>query len=122
METHAEDGMNCCDPEGSAQLWWGLLTGLLAGGLIGAAAMLLFAPQSGKKTRSSIQKKSLGLRDQAVKTVKSASAQLHSKTRQLTHDVQAQASDLQQRGQDAIDEQRNNLSQGLKDLGKTIHT
>lgn len=122
METHEEDGMSCCDHEGSAQLWWGLLIGLLTGGVVGAAAMLLFAPQSGKKTRSSIQKKSLSLRDQATKTVKGASAQMRSKVHQITHDVQAQAANVQQRGQDAIDEQRDNLSQGLKDLGETIHT
>ncbi|MBN1923068.1 MAG: YtxH domain-containing protein [Anaerolineae bacterium] len=122
MSTHEEDGMNYCDCEGSANLWWGLLVGLLAGGLVGAAAMLLFAPQSGKKTRATIQKKGLSLRDQATKTVKGASTQLRSKAHQLTHDVQVQAEDLQQRGQDAIDEQRDNLGQGLKDLGKTIHT
>lgn len=122
METYAEDSMNCCDHKGAAKLWGGFLVGLLIGGLAGAAAMLLLAPQTGKKTRANIQKKSIQLRDQATKTVKGASAQMRSKARQITHDVQVQAGDLQQRGQDVIDEQRDNLGQTLKDLGKTVHT
>jgi len=32
--------------------WVGLLAGLLIGGLAGALALLLLAPQSGKKTRA----------------------------------------------------------------------
>ncbi len=98
----------------------GFLAGLLIGGLAGAGAMLFLAPQSGKKTRATVQKKGIELRDQMVKTVEDASAQVRDKVHQISEDVQEQAEDLQQRGQDAIDEQRDNLSHTLKDLGKAV--
>ena len=46
----------------------GLLTGLLIGGLAGFGAMLLLAPQSGKKTRARIKQKSTQLQDRATGT------------------------------------------------------
>lgn len=46
----------------------GLLTGLLIGGLAGFGAMLLLAPQSGKKTRDRIRQKSADLQDRATET------------------------------------------------------
>ena len=42
------------------------LAGLLAGGLAGAGAMLMLAPQSGEKTRTEIKDKGLELRDEAA--------------------------------------------------------
>ncbi|MBU0705162.1 MAG: YtxH domain-containing protein [Chloroflexi bacterium] len=99
---------------------WGFLAGLLVGGLAGAGAMLLLAPQSGEKTRTQIQQKSIELRDQTVKTVEGAVAQARGKAHQITDDVREQAGALQQRGQDVIDEQRDNLSQTLKGWGKAV--
>ncbi|MBE3066888.1 MAG: YtxH domain-containing protein [Chloroflexi bacterium] len=46
-----------------------VLIGLLIGGLASAAAMLLFAPQSGKRTRAlihQIRQKSIQLRDRTT--------------------------------------------------------
>ncbi len=45
-----------------------LLTGLLIGGLAGFGAMLLLAPQSGKKTRARIKQKSTELQERAIDT------------------------------------------------------
>lgn len=98
----------------------GFVVGLLVGGLSGSGVMLLLAPQSGKKMRAQIQRSSSELRDRMGKSVKSAVAQTRSKARQITNDVHEQAEDLQQRGQTVIDEQRDNLSQTLKDLGKAV--
>jgi len=98
----------------------GFVAGLLVGGLVGAGAMLLLAPQSGEKTRAVIQQKSMEVRDQVVKTVEDTAAQVRSKAHQITNDVQGQAEALGQRGQDVIDEQRDNLGQTLKDLGKAV--
>jgi gas vesicle protein len=46
----------------------GLLTGLLIGGLTGFGAMLLLAPQSGKKISALIRQKSTQLQDRATDT------------------------------------------------------
>jgi gas vesicle protein len=43
------------------------LIGFVVGGLAGAMAALLLAPQSGEETRALIKEKSIELRDQAVK-------------------------------------------------------
>ena len=66
---------------------WGFLAGLLAGGLIGAGAMLLLAPQSGKRTRAKIQRKSAELRKQTADTVEDSLAQARAKAGQITDDV-----------------------------------
>ena len=100
----------------------GFLLGLLAGGLAGAGMMLLLAPQSGKKTRTGIERKGKQLYKQFGKTVEETMAQVRTKAHQITDDVAEQAGDLQQRGQDAIDAQRDNLGGSLKDLGKAVHT
>ena len=100
----------------------GFFAGLLIGGLAGAVAMLLLAPQSGKRTRAKIEQKSIELREQAVKNVEDAMAQTRTKARQITADVREQADALQQHGQDVIDEQRDQLGTTLKGLGKAVHT
>jgi gas vesicle protein len=104
--------------ETGANSMWSFLTGLLMGGLAGAATMLLLAPQSGKKTRAQIQQKSIELRDQTTEAVEDAVAQAGVKARQITADAHEQAEALQQRGQDMFDEQRKRLST-VVEAGKT---
>ena len=104
----------------NAKYVWGLLAALLVGGLAGAGAMLLLAPQSGNKTRAQIQQNSIQLRDQTVKTVEGAVAQARGKARQITDDVREQAGELQQRGQDLLDQQRGHFSKTLKDAGEAV--
>lgn len=99
---------------------WGFLAGLLVGGLAGAGAMLLLAPQSGKKTRTQIQQKSIQLRDQTVKTVESAVTHARHKAHQFTAGVHKQAEALKQRGQDMLDGQKVHLSKTLKGWGKAV--
>ena len=48
------------------------LAGILIGGLVGAAAALLLAPQSGEETREQIREKSIELRDRAEVTLDEA--------------------------------------------------
>jgi len=97
---------------------WGFLGGLLVGGLAGAVAMLLVAPQSGKRTRAKIQQKSIELRDQTTDAVEDALAQTRHKARQIRASVHDQAEAIQQRGQDVLDEQKERLS-ALVEAGKT---
>jgi len=100
----------------------GFAVGLLVGGVAGAGAMLLLAPRSGKKTRAQIQHKSDALRNQVGKTVDGVAAQVRSKAHEININLHKQAEALEQRGQDVIDEQRDNLGATLKDIGETIHT
>lgn len=95
-----------------------VLAGLLIGGLAGAAAMLLFAPQSGKQTRAQIRDKSIQLRDQTAAGVKSALEQARVETKGMTAGVREQAGRLKQRGQDKLVEQLDRVSAVL-DAGKT---
>ncbi len=88
----------------------GFFAGLLAGGLIGAGTMLLLAPQSGEKTRAKLQQEGMELRDQVTEAVEDAVAQAHGKADQVTSLVHKQAEALQQRGQDALDEQMDVVS------------
>ena len=114
--------MNTYARENTVNQFGSFVAGLLVGGLSGAGAMLLMAPQSGKKMRAQIQKKSIELRKQTTKAVEDTLSQVRSKARQITGEVHDQAEALGQRGQDVIDEQRDNLGQSLKDLGKAVHT
>ncbi len=70
-------------------------SGFLIGGLVGAAAALLLAPQSGEETRDIIRDKSIELRDQAEVMAK---------------DAMITAEDLQKRGQVILEEQKSRLS------------
>jgi gas vesicle protein len=95
-----------------------VLIGLLIGGLAGAIAMLLFAPQSGKRTRAQIEHKSIQLRNRTTKNVKKAVAQVRSKTNSITAEVREVAGELKQLGQDKLVEQLDRVSAAL-DAGKT---
>lgn len=119
MDNHSQEHENDVnDPRGFLA---GLLAGLLIGGLAGAAAMWLLAPQSGKRTRAKIQQKSMELRDkttEAVETVEDAVAQAGVKAHQIRAGVREQAKELEQRGQELFDEQKERLST-LVEAGKT---
>ena len=95
-----------------------VLIGLLIGGLAGAAAMLLFAPQTGKRTRAQIQTKSIQLRDRTTKNIKKGVAQVRSETNRISAEVREVAGELKQLGQDKLVEQLDRVSAAL-DAGKT---
>ena len=61
----------------------GLLTGMIIGGLAGFGAMLLLAPQSGKKTRSQIRQKSTDLQNRASETFDDLAALSHYDNRKI---------------------------------------
>lgn len=81
------------------------VAGLLIGGLAGAGAALLLAPQSGKETREQIQQKTIELRDRTAETVEGAVSQVKSKTHQITANLHGKAEELQHQGQEMIAEQ-----------------
>ena len=95
--------------------------GLLAGGLIGAGAMLLLAPQSGKKTRDQIQHEGVELRERVTETVGDTVAQGRGRARRIMDDVTRQAKELKRRGQEMLDEQKEVVSQAVESEKTAIH-
>lgn len=94
-----------------------MLAGLLIGGLVGAAAMLLLAPQSGEQTRAQIREKSIQLRDQTTASVKDALEQARVETDGLTAGVRQKAGELKRQGKEELVRQMDRASAAL-DAGK----
>jgi len=92
-----------------------LLAGLLSGGLAGATAMLLLAPQSGKKTRGKLQRQSHELRKQAIETVEDAVEQASVEARKITHDVRKQTAETMD---DAMAQARAKVGEVTHDVRK----
>ena len=93
----------------------GVLTGMLIGGLAGAAAALLLAPQSGKDTRRQIQDKSIELRDRTTELVDDTMEKVRTSANKITMD-------LKSRGQEAAVEQLENVSEAAQAGKKAIES
>lgn len=102
--------------------------GLLVGALVGAAVMLFVAPQSGKKTRALVQKRSRALADHARESVEDAvektrdrakdlSEQVHDRAKDLSEQVHDRADDLDKRRKAMLHEQKERVSDFV-DKGK----
>lgn len=90
-----------------------LLTVLLAffiGGLVGAAVMAIFAPQSGEETRGFIRSKSMDLKDKAVGTT----TQTGKAVGELVSGARDRATSLFRRGQDLGETVKSNIEQEAK--------
>jgi gas vesicle protein len=90
------------------------ITGLVIGGLAGAATMLLLAPQSGKETRQRIRQKTLELRDQTKATMEGTVGQIREKADQLKSDVRERAVELRGQGQEVLMEQLDRVSEAAE--------
>ncbi len=112
MESHIEEHVN------NTKNARNVLLGLLIGGLTGAAATLLFAPQSGKRTRTQIHQEGIELRDRTTTGINEAAEQVRSLTNRITAEAQKKAGKLKQLGQDKFVEQMEHVSAAL-DTGKT---
>lgn len=77
--------------------------GLLIGSLISAGVTLLLAPQSGKKTRRQIRRKSRDLREQTTDALEDSVDQVRAKAHEVTTGIQEKTTVLQQRGKDVVD-------------------
>ena len=79
------------------------LVGFIVGGLTGAVAALLFAPQSGEETRTLLKERGIELKDQATQTAEEAIARAEA----ATEEAKARAAELQKelkdRGQVVVD-------------------
>lgn len=82
----------------------GVLIGALIGALAGALTMLLFAPQSGEKTRAQIQEKGIELRDLATEMVDDTWSQVRESSEKFTKSGSQKAKELMQQGQELVSE------------------
>lgn len=96
------------------------ITGLLLGGLAGAAAAMLFAPQSGDDTRQMIRNTALDAKVRAQDTLRQAQDQVSSKVEDvqqrvssMTDDVRSKASRLKDVGSDMMKDQRSSFETGM---------
>ena len=96
----------------------GFLAGVLLGGLAGAGAMLLLAPQSGKKTRANIEKKGRKLGKKTAKSIEGSVDQVRAKAHEVVINIQDQVEELQQRGQDVVEAQKERWAP-VVEAGKT---
>ncbi len=92
-----------------------VLTGLLIGGLIGAATALLMAPRSGEETRAEIRNKAMEYRDRTMDVVNDTVSQAKSKANDLKEGVTGKADELKQRGKQVA-------TQGLDQVAQAAET
>ncbi|HLO17686.1 MAG TPA: YtxH domain-containing protein [Anaerolineales bacterium] len=97
-----------------------VLMGIIIGGLVGATAMMLFAPRSGEELRAEIRDKAADLRDRTTDTVKDTVSQVVSKAGHLKGDVKGKTEDLKGLGQDMLVEQLDRATEALKAAKKAI--
>ncbi len=101
---------------------FGVLLGLLIGGLAGAAAMLLMAPQSGKDTRIQIQKKSVELRDRTTKMMDDTLGQVRSKANTITIGGRKKIKEIKKHSQELAVEQLDRVSKAAHAGKKAIQS
>lgn len=97
-----------------------VIAGILIGGLAGAAAMLLLAPQSGKDTRLQIRNKGIQLRDQAAGFVGDTVSQVRSISSDIASGGREKFDEIKQQGQDLAVEQLDHLTKAAKAGKKAI--
>jgi|SRR5919109_3746097 gas vesicle protein len=97
-----------------------ILTGILVGGLIGATAMMFFAPRSGEEMRAEVREKAVDLRDRTAETVKDTVSQVVSKAGNLKGGVKDRAQDIKHLGQDMLVEKLDRAVEAVEAAKKAI--
>jgi gas vesicle protein len=99
-----------------------VLLGTLIGGLAGAVAMLLLAPQSGEDTRMQIQKKGIELRNLTTEMVEGTISQVRSNANKFSVDGREKMKELKQQGQELVVEQLDHVSEVAQAGKKAIQS
>ncbi len=87
-----------------------IMFAFVIGGLVGAAVMAIFAPQSGQETRGYIRSKGMDLKDKAVGTT----TQTGKAVSELVSGARDRATNLFRRGQDLGESVKSNIEQEAK--------
>lgn len=98
-----------------------VFTGLVVGGVVGAATALLFAPRPGQEVRSELRDKAIDLRDRTSETVKGTVSQARTKASELKDTVVDKAGELKERGQTTINKQLDRVSRAADNGKKRVN-
>jgi gas vesicle protein len=99
----------------------GFAAGILLGALIGATAMLFYAPQSGKATRKLVRRRARQLSSQVRDTADEALEQARDRAREVRDDVRTRLEDTKHRGQELLDVQRQRVESAVKTGRQALH-
>jgi gas vesicle protein len=97
-----------------------ILAGILIGGLVGATAMMFFAPRSGEEMRAELMDKAVDIRDRTTDTVKDKVSGVVSKASNLKGGVKGKTDDLKSMGQDMLVEQLDRAMDALATAKKAV--
>jgi gas vesicle protein len=97
-----------------------MLAGLMIGGLLGAGAMLLLAPQPGKQTRAELRDGAMDLKDRTTETVRGKVSDTKARAQQMATNVRNKAMDLQNQGKDIAIDQLDRVSSAAQSGKKTL--
>ena len=92
---------------------WEFFTGFLLGTVVGAAAALLLAPQTGEETREVIRERGIELQGRMGQTTEEA----RSRAADLASEARSRAADAQDRSRTLLAEQKSRLQDAI-DQGK----
>ena len=92
---------------------WEFFTGFLLGTVVGAAAALLLAPQTGEETREVIRERGIELQGRMGQTTEEA----RSRAADLASEARSRAADAQDRSRTLLAEQKSRLQEAI-DQGK----
>jgi gas vesicle protein len=92
--------------------------GFLVGGLVGAAAALLLAPQSGEETRGQIRQKGIELQTRAEDAMDEARAKVDA----VAADVKRRAEELQLQSKVILEEGQKQLTSAVEETKKAAST
>jgi gas vesicle protein len=92
---------------------WEFFTGFLLGTVVGAAAALLLAPQTGEETREVIRERGIELQGRMGQTSEDA----RRRAEEMAAEARSRATDAQERGRLVLEEQRSRLQDAI-DEGK----
>lgn len=101
---------------------FGVVAGMLIGGLAGALTMLMLAPQSGKDTRTQLREKGIELRDRATGIVEDVMTQVRSDGSRIAMGGRQKAQELLHQGQTLVVEQLEHVSEAALAGKKAIQS